>query len=92
MFFQPIRCHLLKTLFKAPRSFASSGSFWVAFKSSTDAIAGMVYSILTQSALLRQKSKHSADRHSVKNKKPTPVKEIGFFMIRHFIATTTGFG
>ena len=35
--------HLLNTAFNSFKSFASRRSFWAAFKSSRDAIAGMVY-------------------------------------------------
>jgi hypothetical protein len=42
MFFQPILRHFLKTLFKSSKSFAARRSFWAAFKSSREAIAGIV--------------------------------------------------
>ena len=42
-FFHPIRRHFLNAAFSSPKSFASRRSFCAAFKSSRDAIAGMVY-------------------------------------------------
>ena len=42
-FFHPILRHLLNTALNSPKSFASRRSFWAAFKSSRDAIAGMVH-------------------------------------------------
>jgi len=53
-FFQPILRHFLNAVFNSSTSFASRRSFWAAFKSSRDAIAGMVtskYRILLRHAL-----------------------------------------
>lgn len=41
IFFHPIFRHFLNVAFNSTRSFAARRSFWAAFKSSIDAIAGM---------------------------------------------------
>jgi len=41
IFFHPIRLHLLNTTFSSSKSLAANNSFWAAFKSSRDAIAGI---------------------------------------------------